>query len=215
MNNSGLQIIKNEEVDSHSRKGIGDSGNKKYLRRFMLFIILFLTFVGGAFFIKDKIEEFKSSTENVNLQKQKLIEQRAIMEKTFKEERDNLLKLQVEFESKNNELNEKLNLIKSKEQELDFELKKIEELKELLKKQLTDIYDLNIDRQYGDESKLPAVSNNSSGAFKDDSGNESIHTSTIVGENPDTFKNYENERVLGLARADWFIKFNSLGEFTY
>ncbi len=215
MNDSGLQIIKNEEVDSRAGRSLENSGNKKYFRRFMIFIILFLTFFGGAFFVKDKIQKFKASTENLDLQKQKLMEQRAIMEKTFKEERDNLLKLQIEFESKNKELDEKLNLIKAKEEGLDFELKKLEELKGLLKKQLIDIYDLNIDRQYSNDSKPPAVSSESSGAFKDDSGNESIHTSMIVGEKPNTPKIYENERVLGLARADWFIKFNSLGEFTY
>lgn len=219
MNNSGLQIIKNEKNNSHIRRNIEILGNKKYLRMFTLFIIVFLTLFGGAFFIKGKLQKFKDLNENLNLQKQKLIEQRAIMEKTFKEEKDNLLKLQIEFQTKNKELNERLNLIKSKEESLNIEFKKVEDLKELLKKQLSDIYDLNLNREYDKEydnniPNSPAASNNSNVLEKDGS-NESIHTNVIVEDESSEVDAYENEKVLGIAHADWFVKLDSLGEFNY
>ncbi len=213
MNNSGLQIVKNENNNSHQRRSIENSGSKKYLRMFTLFIIVFLTLFGGIFFIKGRIQKFKDLNDNLNLQKQKLIEQRAIMEKTFKEEKDNLLKLKIEFETKNNELNERLNTVKIKEDNLDKEFKKVKDLKELLKKQLSDIYDLNIDREYDSNSSNPSTNNST--ISKDDGDNESIHTNMIVEDESSKVQAYDNEKVLGIARADWFIKLDSLGEFNY
>ena len=71
MNNSGLQVIKNENFNVHSRINGEQSKKKKYLIRFTIFIILSITIFGGIFFVKDKFENVKSFEENLNFQKQK------------------------------------------------------------------------------------------------------------------------------------------------
>lgn len=216
MNNSGLQVIKNENFNVHSRINGEQSKKKKYLIRFTIFIILFLTIFGGIFFIKDKFENVKSFEENLNFQKQKLAEERLSMEKTFKEENDKLLKLQLEYEEKNKQLNETLNSLKVKEETLDSEILKVEELKELLKKQLVDIYGLNIDRQYDNKTvENDETKNSSSGLLEEENGNEAIHTSIMAGEDKADDKVIDQEKMLSIANADWFIKFDSLGEFSY
>ena len=138
------------------------------------------------------------------------------MEKTFKEENDKLLKLQLEYEEKNKQLNETLNSLKVKEETLDSEILKVEELKELLKKQLVDIYGLNIDRQYDNKTvENDETKNSSSGLLEEENGNEAIHTSIMAGEDKEDDKVIDQEKMLSIANADWFIKFDSLGDFSY
>ena len=51
----------------------------------------------------------------------------------------------------------------------------------------------------------------------DDSDNTEnpIHTSTFIGKDDNDVLNDVGEKILGVAYPDWFIKFNSLGEFRY
>lgn len=210
MKNSELKVIKNYDYDN-SVALKRESVKKRYLVRFCLFITMFLFIFSVVFFVKNKIDNYKILGENLNFQKQKIIEERMIMEKTLKEERDKLLSLQMEYEGKNKELNDKLKYVNEKQLEFDTELEKVYELRDILKNQLIQIYDFNIDRIYKSTNELDGLNE-----FTDDDNVENpIHTSTIVGKDKDESTEYVGDRILGIAHPDWFIKFNSLGEFIY
>lgn len=214
MDNGVLKIIKNKDFDNTKLKMDNEHlKKKKYLLRFTIFITISLFLFGGIFFVKNKFENIRNFEENLSFQKQKLMEERVSIEKKLKEENENILKLKLEYDQKNKELNETLNSLKIKEETLDSQILRVRELNDLLKKQIIDMYGINIDKQYEDkiieDSDLRDSNNN---LVNDES--QAVHTSMIGG------KDEENEiinknRTLSIADADWFIKFDSLGEFHY
>lgn len=210
MKNSELEVIRNYDYDKSvdlKRENV----KKKYLVGFCLFITVFLFIFGVVFFVKNKIDNYKNLGEDLNFQRQKIIEERMIMEKTLKEERDKLLSLQIEYEDKNRELDDKLKYVNEKQVEFDTELKKVYELRDILKNQLVQIYDFNIDRIYESTNEIDGLDK-----FTDDDNVENpIHTSTILGKDENEPTEYVEDRILGIAHPDWFIKFDSLGEFIY
>ena len=214
MDNGGLQIIKNHDFVIHKEGGIKYTGKKTYFMRFGVFILIILSLFAGIFFVKDKFQSIESTKDNLNLQRQKLIEERLAVENAFKSESDKLSRLQLEYENKNKELTDMLDSLKTKEETLNSELLKVEELKGLLVKQLVDIYDLNISREYSsDENQIDSSLNSGS---SDDNGIVSSTQSGIVGGISDSENvQGEVERILSIANADWFIKLDSLGEFDY
>lgn len=214
MGNSGLQIIKNQNSTIHKEGSVKDTNKKGHFIKFGIFILSILILFGGIFFVKDKFQNIKSTEENLNFQKQKIIEERIAMENAFKSESDKLLKLQLEYENKQRELTEAMNSVKIKEETLNSEILKVEELKNLLVKQLGDIYNLNINRAYGENEN--SVDKNLNGAGYDDDGVVSSMQKGIVSgiSDSENLQN-QNEKILSIANADWFIKFDSLGEFNY
>lgn len=213
MNNGVLKIIKNRNfnneklrIDSeHLRK-------KKYLLRFTIFITISLILFGGIFFIRNKFENIRDFEKNLNFQKQKLIEERISVEKKLKDENENILKIKLEYDQKNKQLNETLNSLKIKEETLDSEILKVRELNELLKKQIVDMYGINIDKQYENKTIYDNDKDLNNNLVSE--GDEAIHTS-MVGLKDDENKVINKDKSLGIANADWFIKFDSLGEFHY
>lgn len=214
MRNNGLQIIRNDEFHESKLENGGTIKKNVYLR-FLIFVVILLTLFGGIFFIKHKVSNYKNLEENLNFQKQKIMEERIIMEKTLKEEQEKLSSLKLEYENKNAELENTLNSIKSKEEELNSELKKVYELKEILKNQLVEIYGLNIDKMYDSTNENEDLTDNSGKVVDtDDKSENPIHTGIILDEEDKSLDDTK-ERILGVANADWFIKFDSLGEFHY
>ncbi len=212
MSNSELQIIRNDELYAYEEIKIKNSKRKVYFLKFTIFILVILTLFGGIFFIRDRFENIKSTEENLNLQKQKLSNERLSMEKTLKEESDKLLKLQLEYENKNKELTQTLDSIKVKEETLNSEIAKIEELKDMLIKQLSDVYSLNMSKQYGTDSESNDSLNG--GIAKEDNFIPSMQSGVIGTANSENTQSKIN-RVLSIANADWLVKFDSLGEFNY
>ena len=214
MRGNELRIIKNTDVDKLNKLNTDDFGKKRHVIKFVMFIALLLSLFGGILFVKDKFQNIKSTREDLIFQKQKLVEDRLLMEKTFKEENDKLLKLKEEYEGKNKELTETLNSIKIKEETLNSELKKIEELKSLLTKHLVDLYGISMDKQYNDTSSNEDKQN--SGVLEDDKSDSAVHTGMILGDNNEKDEVIKDEeKILSVANPDWFIKFDSLGEFSY
>lgn len=210
MESNGLQIIKNENFNNlHPKINKEHFKKKKYLIRFTIFITLALFVFSGVFFIRDRFENMKSFEENLSFQKQKLIEERLSIEKRGEE----LSKLKLEYEEKNKKLNESLNSIKVKERDLEAELNKARELSEIFKKQVVDMYGFNLDKKYENNVNDDEVLNSDGSLVKNDE--DSLHTNGVggVNENEDTLT--KGERVLSVADADWFMKLDSLGEFSY
>ena len=208
-----LQVIRKDELDKKIEDKQQKFNKKSYLIGFSIFIALILLIFGGILFVKDKFKNVNELQANLDFQKQKFAEERLLMEKTFNEEKDKLLKLQSEYEQKNNEVNEILDSIKVKQENLDSEILKVEELKDFLKKQLVDVYSFNMNKFYDNDEK----SDVKSGLLEDEVIEDSIHTNSIVGnlEYGEKDGAIKQNRVLGIADADWFIKFSSLGEFSY
>lgn len=214
MDNGGLQIIKNHDFVIHKEGGIKDKSKKTHFIRFGIFVLIILSLFGGIFFVKDKFQSIKGTEDNLNLQRQKLIEERLAMENAFKSESDKLLKLQLEYENKNKELTDTLDSLKVKEETLNSELLKVEELKGLLVKQLVDIYDLNISREYSSDENQ--IDSSLDGGVSEDDGIVSSMQSSIMGGISDSENvQSESERILSIANADWFIKLDSLGDFNH
>ncbi|AID44192.1 hypothetical protein SFBM_0252 [Candidatus Arthromitus sp. SFB-mouse-Japan] len=215
MKSSGLKVIRNDDYDKFLDLKSGNGKKQKDLIKFGLFIALFLFMFGIIFFAKNRIDTYKNLGEDLNFQKQKIMEERMIMERTLKEERERLSALQLEYENKNKELDNKLESIKEKQIEFDNELKKVYELRDILKNQLVEIYNFNIDNIHGLTNDNEDLS--SSNKLIDDSDNTEnpIHTSTFMGKDDNDVLNDVGEKILGVAYPDWFIKFNSLGEFRY
>lgn len=212
MKRNALEVIRNDnygvQVDGNSPK------RKIYSPRFLVFIILSLMVFGGIFFIKDKVDRYKTMEENLSFQKQKILEERVLIEKTLKEEINNLEALKLEYNQKNSELLERLESIKVKEDELNREIERVSELKEILKDQLVTLYDMNMDKIYSSDNDKEGVKN--SGVLSTDDGTqEGLPQSMIIGEDQDSVVDEQREKILGVADADWFIKLDSLGEFTY
>ena len=208
-----LQVIRKDELDKKIEDKQQKFNKKSYLIGFSIFIALILLIFGGILFVKDKFKNVNELQANLDFQKQKFAEERLLMEKTFNEEKDKLLKLQSEYEQKNNEVNEILDSIKVKQENLDSEILKVEELKDFLKKHLVDVYSFNMNKFYDNDEK----SDVKSGLLEDEVIEDSIHTNSIVGnlEYGEKDGAIKQNRVLGIADADWFIKFSSLGEFSY
>ena len=214
MRGNELRIIRNTDLDNLNRLNTDDFGKKKYVIKFTIFFVLLLSLFGGILFVKDKFQNIKSTREDLTFQKQKLVEDRLLMEKTFKEENDKLSKFKEEYEEKNKELMETLNSIKIKEETLNSEIKKIEELKSLLTKQLVDLYGISIDKQYNDTSSND--NKQSAGILEDDKGDGSVHTNMTLGDNKEKDEVIKDEeKILSIANPDWFIKFDFLREFSY
>lgn len=202
-----LRVIRNED---YGLKDLGDTKKKGfYSRNLLLFIILSLMIFGGIFFIKDKVDKYKDIEEDFYFQKQQILEERIVMEKTLKEERESINALKNEYEEKLKELNEKSSLVSTKEKELDLEIKKFSELNEVLKEGLVKLYDINIDNIYKHKEDEGAKSDS---LLTDDNGSSS--SAPILGKE-DEASPVSKEKILSVVDADWFIKFDSLGEFTY
>lgn len=214
MDNGVLKIIKNKDFDNTKLKIDNEHlKKKKYLLRFTIFITISLFLFGGIFFIKNKFENIRDIEKNLNFQKQKLIEERVSIEKKLKEENENILKLKLEYDQKNKELSETLNSLKIKEETLDSQILKVRELNDLLKKQIVDMYGISIDKQY--ENKIIEDDNlsDSNNNLVNDT-EQAVHTSMISGKDDENVI-VDKDRSLSIANADWFIKFDSLGEFHY
>lgn len=211
--NSGnsLRVLRNENFNS--RPKVNGGNKKRSTVKFGIFIIVTVCIFSAMFIMKNKFDKVNNMQENLSFQKQKLMEERVSMENKLKEQNDKLLKLQSEYEEKNKQLTSTLDSIKVKEESLNSKIKKVDELRGILQKQLVDIYGLNMDKQYSGKDGEGVV-NNSSSNIIDDKGNDSIHMNVVSGKDKEESKHI-NERMLSVADADWFIKLDSLGEFTY
>ena len=214
MNKSSLRVVKYRNLNPNVNQNVEYNNKKKFAKRFTIFIILLVSIFSGVFIIKDKFNNVNKIKEDLSFQKQKLMEERLLMEKTFKEENGKLLKLQSEYDEKSKKLTDTLNSIKVKEELLSNEIEKVEELRGVLQKQLIDIYGLNMDKQYSGKKEGDGVINNSNNIIDDENKNELIHM-TMMGDKDKENKEIINERKLSIANADWFIKFDSLGDFNY
>lgn len=207
-----LQVIRN---DNYGVQADGNSPKRKiYSVRFLIFVILSLMVFGGIFFIKDKVDKYKSMEENLSFQRQKIVEERVLIEKTLKQEMSNLEALKLEYNQKNLELSEKLEEIRIKEDALTKELSRVTELKDMLKDQLVALYDINMDKIYSSDDDKEG-SKNSGAVTTDDNSQEVAKQSMILGDGEEGSLTTQREKILGVANADWFIKLDSLGEFTY
>ena len=214
MNNSSLRVLKNDNSNPKLNRNEDGNDRKKFLMRFGIFIILILSIFSAIFLVKGKFDNVNSIREDLNFQKQKLLDERLLMEKTFKEESEKLSKLQNEFEEKNKKVTDTLNFIKAKEETLNNEIEKVEELRSVLQKQLIDIYGLNMDKQYNGKDDNDGIVNNSNAIIDDKKNDELIHMN-MLGDEDKEKDQHINERKLSVANADWFIKFDSLGDFSY
>lgn len=215
MKSSGLKVIRNDDYNKSLDLKGGNDKKQKDLIKFSLFIALFLFIFGIIFFAKNKIDTYKNLGEDLSFQKQKIMEERMIMERTLKEEREKLSALQLEYENKNKELDNKLESIKEKQIEFDNELKKVYELRDILKNQLVEIYNFNIDKIHGLTNDDEELSSSNKLTDDSDSTENPIHTSTIMGKDENNALNNMEDKILGVAYPDWFIKLDSLGEFRY
>lgn len=193
MKNNGLQIVKNQNFNVRPKNSSAELKKKKYFIRFTLFITSLLLVFGCVFFVKDKVNNIREFQRGLDFQKQKLIEERVSVEKKSEE----LTKLKSEYENKNKELNDNLNAIKEKEKHLDAELNKARQLSDIFKKQIVDMYGFDLDKKY------------------DKKDEDSLHTNGVVGGNDKEDAIANNEKILSVADADWFMKMDSLGEFPY
>lgn len=206
MRSGELRLVDNSQFQS-KKKLSNNTNGKKYTTVFLLLIILILGIFGGIFYFKDKLDNFKELESSLSFQKQEIMDERAFLEKTLSKEREEISLMKIDYEQKNAELTEKLNIITIKEDELNKELEQINNLKEKLKDQLVNIYDMQLDEETKIESSKVSVDN-------DEVINQSIHT-PLEDDNEGLNEESSISKVLSTADADWLINFKGLGEFEY
>jgi len=74
MKSSGLKVIRNDDYDKFLDLKSGNGKKQKDLIKFGLFIALFLFMFGIIFFAKNRIDTYKNFGEDLNFQKQKILE---------------------------------------------------------------------------------------------------------------------------------------------